>query len=506
MSSPEPFLQFEAVSKIYPGVRALSDVSFGVNAGSVHALLGENGAGKSTLLKSLSGAHQPTSGTIRIGGVPRTFRNTSDAIAAGVAVIYQELHLVPEMSVAENLFLGHLPATAGFVNRAELVAKSTALLRRFGEDINPKTRLGRLPIGQRQMIEIAKALSRGARTIAFDEPTSSLSAREIDKLFAVIRDLKKDGCAILYVTHRMEEVYSLCDAATIFRDGRHVTTYDSLTGVTSDMIVKAMVGRELADVYRYSPRPHGEPALEVSGVSGPGVTAPASLSVAKGEILGLFGLVGAGRSELLRLICGATRKSGGHVRVWGKDVSIRGPRDAIREGLLFAPEDRKKDGIVPVRSVKENLNISARRKHAFLRTLINETWEKKNVTHFIAALGIRTPSPKQLISNLSGGNQQKVILARWLSEDVKVILLDEPTRGIDVGARAEIYSIIYDLAKSGVGVIVVSSDLPEVLGVSDRVLVMRQGKLAGEIKRENFNQEAALKLALPVSSAQEAVP
>jgi L-arabinose transport system ATP-binding protein len=499
MTQRNAYLGFDRVSKSFPGVRALHEISFGVAEGSVHALLGENGAGKSTLLKTLSGAHMPSSGSLEIAGVPRVFRNTAEAIAAGVAVIYQELHVVPELTVAENLFLGHLPSTAGIVRRSELREKASELLRRCGESIDPRTKLGRLPIGQRQMVEIAKALSRGAKIIAFDEPTSSLSAREIEKLFAVIRELQRQNHVILYVTHRMEEVYKLCDSATVFRDGRHVRTWDSVKEVTADMIVTSMVGRDIADIYNYSPRPHGEASLEIANVSGAGITAAASLRVAKGEILGLFGLVGAGRTELLKLIYGATRKSSGSIRINGKPAAIDSPRDAIREGLLFCPEDRKKEGIVPVRSVQENLNISARRNSAHFGFVIDEPWEHRNADSFIRKLGVKTPSPRQLIKNLSGGNQQKVILARWLSENINAILLDEPTRGIDVGAKAEIYNIIYDLAKSGVAVLVVSSDLPEVMGISDRILVMRTGRIAGEFTREQFNQEAIMKVALPAT-------
>jgi L-arabinose transport system ATP-binding protein len=504
------YLRFEGVTKTYPGVRALQDVTFGVARGSVHALLGENGAGKSTLLKTLSGAHLPTSGSLRIDGKPVVFRSTAEAIAAGVAVIYQELHLCPELSIAENLFLGHLPNTGGIVNRRQLRELAAAQLRRVGEEIDPRTKLGRLSIGQRQMIETAKALSRGASVIAFDEPTSSLSAREIQKLFEVIRDLQRQGCAILYVTHRMEEVYHICDSATVLRDGRHVVTYEPLKGVTHEQIVKAMVGRELADIYAYRPRPidrSAPPALEVNGLVGRGLREPASLRVARGEIVGVFGLVGAGRSELLRLIFGAEPPGGGFLTVHGERQEIHSPRDAIRAGVLLCPEDRKKDGIIPVRSVMENVNISARRNTALGGFVINESWERENARRRVDELKVKTPSLRQLIRNLSGGNQQKVILGRWLSEEnVKVILFDEPTRGIDVGAKSEIYSIIYRLAEQGVAVVVVSSDLPEVLGVCDRVLVMREGRLVADLPRGEATPERTLSLALPATSAGGVVP
>jgi len=311
------YLQFDNISKGFPGVQALSNVTFGVNEGSVHALLGENGAGKSTLLKILSGVYQPNDGRLVIGGTPRAFHSTGDAIAAGVAVIYQELHLVPELSVAEDLYLGNLPASGGWVNRKLLRQNALRQLQMLGEDIDPRAKLGSLPIGQRQMVEIAKALTRDAKIIAFDEPTSSLSARETDKLFAVIRKLREQGKVILYVSHRMEEIYAVCDAGTVLRDGRHVETFATLQGITRDTIVQRMVGRSITDIFRYTPRPHGEVVLQVQQVTGPGLAAPIDLWVKKGEIVGLFGLVGAGRTELLKLIYGARRSTGGQVLING---------------------------------------------------------------------------------------------------------------------------------------------------------------------------------------------
>ncbi len=497
MNPPDHYLRFESISKTFPGVQALADISLGVGQGSVHALLGENGAGKSTLLKILSGAHLPTSGKLRIAGRERVFASASEAIAAGVAVIYQELHLVPEMTVAENLFLGHLPERFGVVKGAKLREMAREQLLRLGENIDPDRKVSKLSIAQRQMVEIAKALARGAKIIAFDEPTSSLSAREIDKLFAVISDLKKQGCAIIYVTHRMEEVYRLCDSATIFRDGRLVQTFETMEGVTSGLVVRLMAGRDIADIYHYEPRASGQPALELENMMGPGLAEPVSLTVARGEIVALFGLVGAGRTELLRLIFGAARMTGGRTKIHGQVENIHSPRDAIVAGVLLCPEDRKRDGIIPIRSVMENINLSARRNTARLGFLIDETWERQNAAAHVQKLGIKTPSLRQSIVHLSGGNQQKVILARWLSEQVKVILLDEPTRGIDVGAKSEIYSIIYELARTGVGVLMVSSDLPEVIGVADRVLVMREGRLVAGLSRAEATQENTLRLALP---------
>ncbi|MFM8620092.1 MAG: L-arabinose ABC transporter ATP-binding protein AraG [Opitutaceae bacterium] len=484
----------------FPGVRALDEVSFDVRAGSIHALMGENGAGKSTLLKILSGAHQPTSGEVRIDGRRVEFADTSAALAAGVAVIYQELHLVPAMSVAENLFLGHLPARLGIVDRARLATDARRQLERVGEDINPDSPVGELPLAQRQMVEIAKALTRGARIIAFDEPTSSLSEREVRRLFAIIRDLRARGCAILYVSHRMEEIFALCDRLTILRDGRHVETAE-LAAMTRDGVVERMVGRKLADIYRHETRPPAGPGLTVEALTGPGLSAPCTFSASAGEILGIFGLVGAGRTELLRLIYGATRSTGGTLRVGGEVAEIHGPRDALRAGIVLCPEDRKKEGIVPVRSVLENLNLSARRRTAHAGILIDEAWEQRNAEERITQLRVRTPSARALIRTLSGGNQQKVILGRWLSETVRVVLLDEPTRGIDVGAKSEIYAIMQQLAREGVCVVMVSSELPEVLGISDRILVMRGGAIAAEVVRADATEAALLKLALPVETA-----
>ncbi len=468
-------------------MRALDGVSFTAEGGQVHALMGENGAGKSTLLKILSGAYSPTAGSLEIDGQRHVFPSTAAAIAAGVAVIYQELFLVPEMTVAENLYLGHLPARGGVIKGRQLREDARRQLAWIGEDIDPDTKVSYLPIAQRQLIEIAKALTRGARVIAFDEPTSSLSSREVDRLFTIIRDLRARGHVILYVTHRMDEVFALCDAVTVLRDGRHIKTFDGMAGLTVDDVIRSMVGRDLKNVFNYTPRPHGGPALEVEAVTGPGLTAPASFSVAKGEIVGMFGLVGAGRSELLRLIYGAERRTGGQVRIEGRPLPAAGPRGSIEAGLVLCPEDRKRDGIVPVRSVAENINISARRHHATAGFVLDRGWERANAASHIASLSIKTPSAATQIVYLSGGNQQKVIL------------LDEPTRGIDVGAKSEIYAIIQQLAARGVGVLFVSSELPEVLGLADRILVMRGGALSGALARGEAGESAVLKCALPVS-------
>ena len=490
-------LRFNGIGKTFPGVKALDAISFVAHPGQVHALMGENGAGKSTLLKILGGAYIPSSGELQIGEQTMAFKSTADSIGSGVAVIHQELHLVPEMTVAENLFLGHLPASFGLINRGALRQQALNCLKGLADEIDPQTKVGRLSLGQRQLVEIAKALSRGAHVIAFDEPTSSLSSREIEQLFRVIRQLRDEGKVILYVSHRMDEIFALCDAITVFKDGQFVRTFASMAEVNRDLLVKTMVGRDLTDIYGYSPRPLGEAGLKVENLMGPGLKAPVSFEVKRGEILGIFGLVGAGRSELMKLVFGAEKARGGEIAVFGKPVPIRNPIDAIHSGIMLCTEDRKALGIIPIHSVQENINISARRHKAWGGFWINQKWEDENARLRIRDMRVKTPSPHQAIMNLSGGNQQKAILGRWLSEDMKVILLDEPTRGIDVGAKNEIYNVIYDLAKVGIAVVVVSSELPEVLGIADRIMVMREGVIAGELSHDEADEVKALNLAMP---------
>ncbi|MGB9096236.1 L-arabinose ABC transporter ATP-binding protein AraG [Erwinia sp.] len=504
MSTQPAYLSFHGIGKTFPGVKALQDISFECGAGQIHALMGENGAGKSTLLKILSGSYQPSSGEIRLKGQPVSFTHTTDALDAGVAIIYQELHLVPEMSVAENIYLGQLPQRAGFVNRKLLRYEAGEQLKNLGMDIDPDTPLKSLSLGQWQMVEIAKALARNAKVIAFDEPTSSLSAREIEHLFRVIRQLRQQGRVVLYVSHRMEEIFALSDAITVFKDGRYVRTFDDVPNTSHDELVQAMVGREIGDIYGYSPRETGAVRLQLDQVQAKGVRQPISLKVHAGEIVGLFGLVGAGRSELMKGLFGATKLTGGELRLDGEVIVIKEPAHAIRAGILLCPEDRKADGIIPVHSVRDNINISARRNNLTAGCLIDNQWESKNAALHIKSLNIKTPSADQLIMNLSGGNQQKAILGRWLSEEMKVILLDEPTRGIDVGAKNEIYTLIYALAEKGIAVLFASSDLPEVMGLADRILVMREGEIAGELSHTQATEALTLGLAMPKTTQRAA--
>ncbi|WP_228894205.1 L-arabinose ABC transporter ATP-binding protein AraG [Pseudoduganella aquatica] len=501
------YLQFEDVSKVFPGVKALNGVSFEAHAGTVHGLLGENGAGKSTLLKILGGQYKPDGGRLVVAGKERHFTSAADAIAAGVAVIHQELQYVPELTVAENVLLGRLPTRFGLVDHKAAQQLVTRRLAELGVDLDPAARLADLSIAQRQMVEICKALMQDAQVIAFDEPTSSLSHRESEVLFRLVRELRADGRTIIYISHRLEELYALCDTCTIFRDGRKIVTHPVMADVPRERLIADMVGREVNDIYDYRTRPaHGE-RLSVRGLDGAALDGPTSFSVRGGEVLGFFGLVGAGRSELMRLLYGADRRSAGQVLLDGKAVSASGPSAAIAAGIVLCPEDRKEQGILARASVAENINISCRRNSLLGGLFLRHKEEAARADDFIRRLRIKTPNREQEIRLLSGGNQQKVILARWLAEpDLKVLILDEPTRGIDVGARNEIYRIIHEVAERGCCVIVISSDLPEVLGVADRVLVMREGRISGELSRADASETAVLRLALPDAAAAAAPP
>ncbi len=425
------------------------------------------------------------------------FSNTMEALNAGVAIIYQELHLIPEMTVAENIYLGQLPHRGGIVNRSLLNYEARLQLEHLGLDIDPETPLKYLSIGQWQMVEIAKALARNAKIIAFDEPTSSLSAREIDNLFRVIRELREEGrVIIMFHTGWKKFLRSAMPSPSL----RMAAMSAPLTIWRASATTRWSRRWWDATWAIYMAGSHDRTAKSGCAWRRSKLRACVRRSVSRyavGEIVGLFGLVGAGRSELMKGLFGGTRITGGQVYIDGQPVDIRKPAQAIQAGMMLCPEDRKADGIIPVHSVRDNINISARRKHIHAGCLINNAWEADNAAQHIQSLNIKTPGPEQLIMNLSGGNQQKAILGRWLSEEMKVILLDEPTRGIDVGAKHEIYNVIYGLAASGVAVVFASSDLPEVLGVADRIVVMREGQIAGELLHEDANEQQALSLAMP---------
>ena len=491
------FLEFKGISKGYPGVQALSDVSFDVERGAVHGLMGENGAGKSTLIRVLSGDQAADSGSIVIDGVEQRYSSVRDAFHAGVIVIHQELQLVPELTVAENLWLGRFPGKAGVIDAKTLIETVRTKLKQIGIDVDPAAKVSSLSIGARQMVEIAKAVMVDARVIALDEPTSSLSSSESEILFSLIDRLRANGTVILYVSHRLDEIFRLCDSLTVLRDGKLAAHHPKIADTTREQIISQMVGREISNIWGWRERPLGGVRLEAKGLSGSKLPNPVSFSVRRGEILGFFGLIGAGRSEMARLLYGADHRHQGSVSIDGVAVAPNNPKAAISAGMVLCPEDRKFDGIIQGRSIEENIAISSRR-HFSPFGILNPKKEASVADQFITKLRVRTPSRKQDIVNLSGGNQQKVILGRWLSEQgVKVLVIDEPTRGIDVGARAEIYNLFYELAEAGRTVIIVSSDLAEVIGVSDRIVVMKEGRIAGEVTKAQATPDALIKLALP---------
>lgn len=497
------FLEFRNITKTYPGVIALSDVGFDVKKGAVHGLMGENGAGKSTLIKILSGDLRANEGSIQIDGVAQTYTSTRDAFDAGVIVIHQELQLVPELTVAENLTLGRFPANAGVIAGRQMLEDVTQRLKNAGIDIDPRRKVKTLSIGERQMVEIGKAIMLDARVIALDEPTSSLSSRESEVLFALIDRLRAAGKVILYVSHRMDEIFRLCDSLTILRDGKLAAHHDTLDGVTRDQVVAEMVGREISDIWGYRPRAAGKVRLKVDKLTGHNLPTPTSFEVRAGEVLGFFGLIGAGRSELMRLIFGADPRRTGTISIDGTPLVEKDPHGMIRAGLVLCSEDRKHDGVVQGRSIEENINISSRR-HSASFGILNSKVEAETAETFIKKLRIRTPSRHQDILNLSGGNQQKVILGRWLAEQgVRVLIVDEPTRGIDVGAKSEIYDLLYQLAEDGMAIVVVSSELPEVMGICDRLLIMCEGAISAEIGRDQFEERAILAAALPDRTTPE---
>ncbi len=495
-------LQFDGLSKFFPGVRALNRISLTASAGRVHGLLGENGAGKSTLLKILGGQYRPDEGSLLLNGQLCDFRCAGDAIAAGIGLVHQELQYVPSLSVIENLLLGRLPRRLGLLDRSAARQQVRDRLQALGVALDPDQLLEDCSIAQRQMVEICKAVMQDAQVIAFDEPTSSLSHRESVILFQIIRDLRAQGKIILYISHRLEELYALCDDCTILRDGQHVATHVPMATIPQDQLIHEMVGRELSDIYAYQGRSLGAPRLQVNQLAGQQVSKfvskPVSFTARSGEIVGFFGLVGAGRSELMRLIYGAdARTAASSVTLDGASLPAHNIAAAIAAGVVMCPEDRKEQGILSQASVAENINISCRRGRQRAGLFLRHSEEAQRADALIASLKIKTPSREQIISLLSGGNQQKVILARWLArEKLKVFILDEPTRGIDVGARNEIYRIMYQVAEAGCTVLVVSSDLPEVMGIADRIIVMREGEISGELTREEASEAAILKLAL----------
>lgn len=489
----ETVLEMVGISKDYPGVKALDNVTFEAARGEVHGLIGENGAGKSTLMKILNGVVGDYQGEIFIKGQKVKIHSPIHAQHAGVSIIFQELNLVNTLSIAENIFLGRLKTKNGLVDWKKVQNDTKEQLKKIGLEMDPGIAVGELSVAEKQMVEIAKALSYNADIIVMDEPSSTLTEKELDNLFKIIADLKSRGMTVIYISHRMEEIFNICDRITIMRDGKHITT-SPVKDMTNELIIEKMVGRKMGGEYPAKENKDfagTEVVLDVENICRDNVLKDISFQLHRGEILGISGLVGAGRTELLRAVFGADQKDSGKVCVNGKEVHINSPITAKKHGLALITEDRKQQGLVLKFPIKTNITATNLNKIC-KNGLISDKKEEEFAARFIQLLKVKTPSSRQKALNLSGGNQQKVVLAKWLYNDSDILFLDEPTRGIDVGAKYEIYCIMNDLVKNGKSIIMVSSDLPEVLGMSDRVLVMHDGKITGEFLRNEVTAEKVM--------------
>ena len=491
---PPRLLEVRAVTKEFPGVRALRGVSLQVGVGEVLAVIGENGAGKSTLMKILAGVQRPDTGEVFVDGQPVTMENVSDALELGIALIHQELNLADNLDAAANIFLGREFRNGPLLQRGRQHEEARKFLAAVGLDIDPGTLVSTLSIGRQQLVEIAKALSVSARVLIMDEPTSSLSARETENLFKVIRDLKQRGVSVVYISHRLGEVKELADRVTVLRDGENAGEL-AREEISHDRMVRLMVGRDLSQFYQHQPHTPGEVVLAVDRLRTPvHPTKALSFQLRAGEIVGMAGLVGAGRTELLQTLFGVTPAKGGTIRVGGKSCAPKSPREAIAAGLALVPEDRKQQGLILEMAVRFNLSLPSLGRDQ-RRGFLNFAAEDRISGEMIGKMRVKTPNDRQLVQFLSGGNQQKVVLGKWLAMRPKVLLLDEPTRGIDVGAKSEIYGLMEQLAREGVAILFVSSDMEEVLGMSDRALVMHEGRITGELTRSQLSEEAIMHLA-----------
>ena len=481
------------ITKIFPGVKALDGVNFQLKVGEIHALMGENGAGKSTFIKVITGVHHAEGGTMFLDGKKVEFKSPLDAQRAGIAAIYQHVTSYPHLSVAENIFMGHESLKGGMIQWKEMHSRADALLKRLNAEFSSQALMSSLSVAQQQMVEIAKALSARAVLLILDEPSATLTDHELETLFRVLKGLREQGLGIIYISHRLEELFAIAQRVTVMRDGRTVATRN-MTEITRDEIIRLMVGRELAEEFPRLPRSAGAVKLSAANITRRGVFSNVSLSLRAGEIVGLTGLVGSGRTEVARALFGADRLDAGTIEVKGKRAYFRSPRLAIDAGMGFLTEDRKRQGLVLGMSIRENITL-ARLKALGPFGLIFPAREKLVANQMVQKLSIKTPSSEQYARNLSGGNQQKVVLAKWLFTGCDILIFDEPTRGIDVGAKAEIYRIINELAADGAAVLVISSELPEIIGLCDRVLVMHEGKLQGELNPPDITQEAIMRLA-----------
>lgn len=493
--SKTSLLKAEGIYKQFPGVQALDDVHFDLYAGEVHVLLGENGAGKSTLMKILAGAYQPDAGKIYLMGKEIAFHTPRQAQDAGIVIIYQEFNLVPYMNVAQNIFLGRFPKIKGLLlDHKKMHADASKLLKSLYLELDTNSNAIKLGTGQQQMVEIARALSMNSKVLIMDEPTASLTETEIEHLFMIIRTLKKNGIGIIYISHRLQEVKEIGDRVTVLRDGKFIGTRNVKDVEIADL-VKMMVGRNIEDMFERTYQPRGEEALRVEDVKCGKRLRGASMNLHCGEIVGLAGLVGAGRTELARAIFGVDKYESGEIVVFGKEVHPNSPAQMVQAGISLLPEDRKNQGLCLILPTSDNV-VMASLKKLFPNFIVNNRKEKSVVVDYIKDLRIATPSPSRIVQFLSGGTQQKVVLAKWLCTEAKIFIFDEPTRGIDVGAKAEIHSFMNELVKNGAAVMMISSELPEVIGMSDRIYVMREGRVIAEISRKDASQEKIIAYAM----------
>ncbi|MGW9114357.1 sugar ABC transporter ATP-binding protein [Microbacterium sp. NPDC055683] len=489
-----PVLELRDVEKAFGSVIALRSGTISVDAGSIHALVGENGAGKSTLVKIVAGLYQRDAGVFRLRGDDVDFTSTAQSKAAGVAVIYQEPTLFPDLSVTENIFMGRQPTTRfGRIDRRAMRHEVERLFTRLGVSIDPDRPAEGLSIADQQVIEIAKAVSLDASLLIMDEPTAALSGVEVDRLFAIARSLRDEGRGLIFISHRFDEVFSLCDTVTVMRDGAYIAT-DRIVDTSVDAIVRQMVGREVTELFPKLDAEKGAPLLEVAGLTSPGVFSDISFTVHAGEIVGLAGLVGAGRSEVARAVFGVDDYREGSVRMAGAAIPKNSPSAAMRAGLALVPEDRRKQGLVVEAGVGENITLAIRRRLASYG-LITTGIENRAAREWASRLEVKSNALDTVAATLSGGNQQKVVLAKWLATDPRVLIIDEPTRGIDVGTKSEVHRLLSQLAQRGMGVLMISSELPEVLGMADRVLVMREGRITAEIERADATSENVMHAA-----------
>ena len=488
----EYILEMLDITKEFPGVKALDKVQLKVRPGTIHALMGENGAGKSTLMKCLIGIYHKTSGTILFDGKEVDFNTTLEGLSSGISMIHQELSPVSERSVAENVWIGRQPMKNKLmIDHKKMREDTVKLFEELQVEINPDQKMKELTVSQMQMVEIVKAVSYNSKIVIMDEPTSSLTNREVELLFRIIRQLKSQGVAVIYISHKMDEIFEICDEVTVYRDGKYIAT-SQVKDITMEELIKQMVGREVTDMFPKIDCEIGETVLKVDHINAGKQVKDVSFELHKGEILGFAGLVGAGRSETMEAIFGLRHITSGTVTLKGEQVHIKSPVDAISKGISFLTEDRRGKGIVGIRDISDNTILSNLRKYG---TPLKHSLIKKDVDEYVARLRVKTPSNQELIKNLSGGNQQKVLVARCLLTDPDIIIVDEPTRGIDVGAKAEIHSLITNLAGQGKAIIMISSEMPEVMGMSDRIIVMHEGEVTGILDRSEFDQESIMKLA-----------